>query len=318
MRHLCMMAAILGLVHVVIAASDTTTACPPGLVHVGKVTGFVVCEDIAHLNGSIAFVPTGTGAGAGANGGRTITLRKRVYLQTTGGDWGSKYGFTRHNVTTAEADILGNAMVQSEPDYHQVLAAFPPILPGWGENDRWGYAGQHTFTTSRGAGVDVVLDHNGDAGDWSGYPRPINVLGKEHATAVNTVFEGLVGSDLPIIQFVFQVSESIRWEMTVAPDPNKENNHEQKVMFRFVRIAGGEITKALFFDTYEYQPDLEVDPSDFYQTLLDQRSYWDDTFAEEQLTVMRLPGDIGQVRCLCILIFPISLPHFCLYGGSLA
>ena len=75
-------------------------------------------------------------------------------------------------VVSAGEDLIGNAIVsKGEPDYHSVQAAVPMMLDGWGQNARFGYNGQHTFTTSRLAGVDVVLDSNGDAGDWSGYPR---------------------------------------------------------------------------------------------------------------------------------------------------
>ena len=185
------------------AASATHAAgspCPPGLSHVGNTTaptsgagnggmrkgaGLVVCEDLGQLNGTIGFYA----ASRGANGSHVLvsSLRKRVYSQAANGTWG---GFGEQAVTTAEADIIGNLMVQDEPDYAAVMAAFPPILPGWGENDRWGYAGQHTFTTSRAAGVDLVFDHLGDAGDWSGYPRPANVLGHEHRSGMH-VFEGV-------------------------------------------------------------------------------------------------------------------------------
>ena len=49
-----------------------------------------------------------------------------------------------------------------------------------------GYAGQHTFTGSREASVDLVFDHKGDCGQWTGFPRPVTVikepLVRSHAT----------------------------------------------------------------------------------------------------------------------------------------
>jgi hypothetical protein len=63
----------------------------------------------------------------------------------------------------------------------------------------------------------------------------MNVLGADYTQDL-TISEGLLGGMLPIIIYVFEVTEALRWEMTVAPDPNPEGNHEQRVMFRFLRI----------------------------------------------------------------------------------
>ena len=57
---------------------------------------------------------------------------------------------------------------------------------------------------------------------------------------------GLLGSYLPVIIYVFEVSSTLRWEMTIAPDPNPEGNHEQRVMFRFLRVEHGVVTKTVY------------------------------------------------------------------------
>ena len=43
---------------------------------------------------------------------------------------------------------------KDEPSFDAVFAALPPILSGWGTKENFGYAGQHTFTSSRHANVD--------------------------------------------------------------------------------------------------------------------------------------------------------------------
>ena len=51
---------------------------------------------------------------------------------------------------------------------------------------------------------------------WRGAPnRPVNVLGNEY-TQTLTVSEGLLGSYLPIILYVFEVTARLRWEMAVV------------------------------------------------------------------------------------------------------
>lgn len=134
----------------------------------------------------------------------------------------------------------------------------------WGSKQQFGYAGQHSFTGSRNGTVDIVLDHLGDAGEWGGYPRPPNVLADEYDAARKHVYEGLVGGGIPVLHWAYVVNASVRWEMTCAPSPNLEGNHEQAAMWRFARIVTHENTSILstvkIFDTCKANAKIKPKP----------------------------------------------------------
>ena len=139
------------------------------------------------------------------------------------------------------------------------------------------------------------------------------------------------------------------------PDPNPAGNHEQRVLFRFLRVLDGKVTKTVFYDTYvnmhthlpaltervwspwsgapqtcarervymhspgliaewgcvcpppphtgptddvtryEYDPELTVEPSDFYVLLAQQHLYWEETFRSEGAATFELPGEAGAL-----------------------
>lgn len=274
------------------------------VVHILK-DGTEVCEDLSLLNGTISL----------SNG---VTLSKRVYTEHVPA--ASLYnGRNKSDVLAAEEDVLGLDFLLNHTSisFDAVLAALPPATSGWGA--KTDYAGQHTFTGSRFASLDVVFDHLGDVGDWAGYPRPANVI-RDLSNGTDTVnatavHEGLLGGILPILIFVFPLEGASgvspdRWEMTVVPDPNEEgfnvsselpNNHEQVAYFRFLRVIGGKVDQVQFFDTYSYLPgggdgSDESDAAElFYSALRTVNSYWKHTLFGDGAMEMELPGDAGAV-----------------------
>ena len=272
-----------------------TASCPADALHVATLPTYIVCERLGTLNGSFVFLSTSSSS-------PPLTLSKRIYAQNVTATWA---GFSRANVTGAADDLIGNAFLANggEPDYAAVLAAVPPIISGWGAKQQFGYAGQHSFTGSRNGTVDIVLDHLGDAGEWGGYPRPPNVIGAdEYARGQLDVYEGLIGGRLPILHWAYKVNATVRWEMSVAPRPNLDGNHEQGAMFRFSRVvsdeadgSGARLDTVRFFDTYAYAPELDPAPEDFYAALLAQHTYWDEQWATEGVASFRLPGEVGEV-----------------------
>lgn len=237
--------------------------CPAGMVVVGHVAGGAVCEDFTILNGSVRF-PSG------------IVLQKRLYAQAVTATWG---GLTPSAVNSANDDAVGKALLRvaaadgRDVTYDEVLAALPPIISGWGEKPNFGYAGQHTFTGSREATVDIVFDHKGDSGQWQGFPRPLTVIPEKFDQT--NVFHGLLGGELPVLVWVYPITASAelnvsavpksadevvagcRWEMTVVPIADVEHNHEQPVLFRFARLCGSALSgDPLYFDTNIYTPDF--------------------------------------------------------------
>jgi hypothetical protein len=231
-------------------------------------------------------------------------------------------------VSAAADDLLGKALLQTAATEHrdvtfdEVLAALPPIISGWGSKPQFGYAGQHTFTGSREASVDLVFDHKGDCGQWTGFPRPLTVI-NESIDQTN-VFHGLLGGELPILVWVFPVANSseptttkptrngggrsggsrvataaevaagCRWEMMVVPVAEVAHNREQPAFFRFARLCGSTLSAApLYFDTNIYTPDYRPPADDFYGAVLGQRTYWTATWAAEGLLEFELPAVAG-------------------------
>jgi hypothetical protein len=245
------------------------SGCPGGSTEVAQLDGQPVCEDFSVLNGSLTLPVSG-----GAEDGERLQLHKRLYAQQTTPTFANS---SLPALSAAPDDLLGKALLAlaaedggRDVSYDEVLAALPPIISGWGEKDNFGYAGQHTFTGSREASVDLVFDHKGDCGQWAGYPRPATVV-KEPLESRN-IFEGLLGGELPILVWVFpvqdpdgaaaaaaasaqQVVEGCRWEMTVVPVADVEHNHEQPAFFRFARLCGSALSGTpLYFDTNIYTP----------------------------------------------------------------
>jgi hypothetical protein len=96
-------------------------------------------------------------------------------------------------------------------------------------------------------------------------------------------------------------------EWTAVPVPDMKGNFVQDVMFRVIKLtASGTFVEARYFDTYAYRsmdgvygdapvPGMGHPPgsavaSKFYQTLLDQKLFWESTFAHEGTIRWKLPN----------------------------
>eukprot|EP01051_Picozoa_sp_SAG22_P007445 SAG22_NODE_525_length_9470_cov_21.475936_1_plen_658_part_00 len=299
------------------AAATADPVCPPPSTRMALLKNMppphaepqqvLVCEDFSTLNGSLTFLAVDRLTGAA---GATIArLEKRLYAQTTQPTFA---GLNMSAASRALDDAIGKALLRAAAadgnrsvSYDEVLAALPPIISGWGDKPNFGYAGQHTFTGSRQASVDLVFDHKGDCGQWTGFPRPLTVIPDK--LDPQDVSEGLLGGELPILVWSFGVlvpdgadgsagSAACRWEMTVAPVADVGGNHEQPAFFRFIKLCGAAASGApLYFDTNIYTPDYSPPAEDYYATILGQRQYWDDTWEREGLVGLQLPGQDGAL-----------------------
>lgn len=289
------------------------SSCSAGSVEVARLDGQPVCEDFSQLNGTLTLLSK-------PGSSTPLRLSKRLYAQNTIPTFANT---TLHALNAAPDDLMGNAFLKlaaaegRDVSYDEILNALPPILSGWGSKPTFGYAGQHTFTGSREASVDLVFDHKGDCGQWTGFPRPVTVINEPIDTG--NVFEGLLGGELPILVWVFpikppdgknetmngnerpdvlaaaQVAQGCRWEMTVAPVADVQHNHEQPAFFRFVRICGKEMSGApLYYDTNIYTPDYRPPAEAFYRTVFGQRTYWSDTWKTEGVLSLSLPNAGGS------------------------
>jgi hypothetical protein len=95
-------------------------------------------------------------------------------------------------------------------------------------------------------------------------------------------------------------------EWTAVPVPDMRGNYVQDVMFRVIKFAAtGEVVEARYIDTYAYRsmdgvagdapvpgmghPPGSVVAARFYQTVLDQKFFWESTFAHEGTIKWKLP-----------------------------
>ena len=293
------------------SAVAAPASCPAGAVEMAQLDGLPVCEDFSQLDGSLTLLPKGSAA--------PLRLRKRLFAQNTSPTFANA---TLQALNAAPDDLMGKAFLKlaaaegRDVSYDEIFNALPPILSGWGAKPNFGYAGQHTFTGSREASVDLVFDHKGDCGQWTGFPRPATVISE--ALDTSNMYEGLLGGELPILVWVFpvklpgqdsstvnstdtpglltaaQVAQGCRWEMTVAPVADVEHNHEQPAFFRFARLCGKELSGTpLYFDTNIYTPDYRLPAGEFYRAVLGQRIYWSDTWKAEGVLSLSLPNAGG-------------------------
>ena len=196
--------ALLALLLVAAAASAGAVGCPSGTELMATLDGQPVCEDFSQLNGTLTLPSSASASGGSA--GAALCLSKRLYAQHTTPTFGNS---TLQALNQAPDDLMGKAFLAlaasegRDVSFDEILSALPPIISGWGSKPNFGYAGQHTFTGSREASVDLVFDHKGDCGQWTGFPRPITVI--KEALDSSNIFEGLLGGELPILTWVFPV-----------------------------------------------------------------------------------------------------------------
>ena len=86
------------------------------------------------------------------------------------------------------------------------------------------------------------------------------------------------------------------WEFTAVPKAENDGNHELAVFYRFQQILVDNSTgnlslgKAVYFETYQYVAGaFTAEPQHFFDAMLEQRTYWDRTWAAEGLMRVSLP-----------------------------
>jgi hypothetical protein len=211
-----MMAPALLLAVALLAASPAAASpCPPGLAQMAAfaysppepsapAVSLTVCEDLSHPNGSISFVPSAPTAAF------PLTLNKTVYANTVEDDEAYLAPFTKSEVMNATTDIMGNKLLgihgaaprSAETTLGEVMGAIPPV--------RGNIGGARVWTANRWSAVDATFDPK-MSNNGAGTPSPQEVSAVLTGLGSSAFdFEGLIGSDLPILLLNFPLKGSER------------------------------------------------------------------------------------------------------------
>jgi len=176
-------------------------------------------------------------------------------------------GHTLDEIHKTPTDLLGDAILAKpgDPQYDEVASVFPPL---------------RNFKTYSFVGTPENIDKVGFA--YGG--RTPNFDPAPYFPAISKiresgqVLDGLVGSYLPVLRFVYPDSPN-SWTEMLAFAPlriSNDNPRIQPVWYRIARIENGELKWAKYIDSYHpFPPRIDYDPALFYRDLAALKSGWD-------------------------------------------
>jgi hypothetical protein len=215
--------------------------------------GAAVFENVEERKGDIVYV---------GQQGVFLTLPKS--LEPTSAAPSSLYrGKTMDEIGKARADVLGAELLagNSDPSYADVAAALPPLrVP--------------TFVGTRHSDEKPTYDYGGFSDEI--YLDAGKIFTEiQDARNKHDVWEGLVGGWLPVVRFVFPVSEQRYWEETIFADEEPGHFWTQPVWYRVLLVDGGQLKEAhYFYHHLPFPPRGEPAAADFYQALLNVHAVW--------------------------------------------
>jgi hypothetical protein len=228
-----------------------------------------VFENLETINGSIEYI--------GLEG--TLLMLAKSLEPTHVAEETSYRSHTKEETILSERDILGREILAlgRDPTAEDVAACIPPIrrVKYWGTT----MESPHTFVGSRDCVDTVPIFYNG----ITAAPR-VNpgVIAPEIEPVVTTekIWEGLVGGWLPIVRFVYPVSEKVSWETLTFAVVDPPTTLAQPAWYRFLKLEDNRITEEHYFDSFlPYPLTQEPDPARFYADLYKLHVYWEKTLA---------------------------------------
>jgi hypothetical protein len=233
-----------------------------------------VFEELKDPRGSIIYM---------GKGGVVLDLSKSLESTTAGP--GTLYrGRTADEIANSKSDVLGDELLAgtADPDYAAVAAALPPLrvpsFVGTRESDD-----KPTFAF--GAFSDEIYVDLGKL-----------FRGIRDARARNDVWEGLVGSWLPVNRFVFPTNEHEYWEETMFAE---EPGHfwTQPVWYRALRIDGDQLKEAhYYYHHLPFPPRGEPSAAEFYKALYHVHEVW----ARDLNPPMKIEVPDASLRDFCL------------------
>lgn len=255
-----------------ISAAEISAGGTVSLVHVGerfgqwtlmeisgddsREPGFAILEDFSSRTGHLLIVDT-----------RGVRLDLPKSLEPTFEDPTALYlGHTRDEVIASASDLLGKQILagDGDPDYDEVARVFPAIRK----------MNTYSFVGANATMDKVGFAYGGRTPDFDPAPYypPITKIREQ-----GKVWDGLVGSYLPVLRFVYPDSPE-NWTEMVAFAPlriSNGNDRIQPVWYRIARIEGGSVKWAHYIDSYHpFPPRTSYDPRLFYKDLLELNDGW--------------------------------------------
>ena len=257
------------------AAALTDASGRQHVVHVGDTVGdwtlmhvtdgpepTAVLEDFVHRDdGRILYIDV-----------RGVVLALPKTAETTADLTGGRFlGHTAEEIKASPTDLLGEQILASggDPRYADVARAFAPITRvQWGTFD---------FVGTPDTFDKVWFNYGGRSPNFDPaiYQPSIDDVRK-----AGKVWNGLVGSWLPVLRFVYPETDGAWTEMLAfAPFAKIEGNDRiQPVWYRVSRIEGGRLRWSRHVDTYVAFPMRDADnprlASGFYVGLRQFESDW--------------------------------------------
>jgi len=166
------------------------------------------------------------------------------------------HGRILEEIVESQKDILAEEILMrsGDPTFHQVAACLPPLrIP--------------TFVGTPHSLEKVVFEYGGatinyiDSGDL--IPEIKQVRERRG------VWEGLVGSWLPVVRFLFPTGGNSYWEEVIFADEDPSKFWTQPVWYRLIHVVEGTVKAShYFYHHLPYPPRDEPEAHQFFQALL--------------------------------------------------
>ncbi len=211
-----------------------------------KTGEMAVFENLEQRKGSIMYV---------GKDGISLSLPKSLE-RTSVSEETLYHGRTLEEIVQGKKDVLAEEILAEEgdPTFEKVAACLPPLqIP--------------TFVGTRHSIEKVVFEYGGASINYIDSGDLVPEIKK--ARDKKDVWEGLIGSWLPVVRFLFPVGENKYWEEVIFADEDPSKFWTQPVWYRLLLVAEGQVKEShYFYHHLPYPPRREPEAKDFFKALL--------------------------------------------------
>ncbi len=224
---------------------------------------------------------TGRLAVVGADGASRIFAKS---LERTSAAPDSLYrGHDVRAVLSSEYDLLGREILdlpgEPDPDYAGVAGCFPPIAKP--ANASISTMATYTFVGTPGCRDKVGVAYGGRTANFD---PAVYVPAIAEIRARGEVLDGLVGSWLPTLRFVYPEDDGAWSELVMFAPFRTDNGNDriQPVWYRIARVENDALVWVKYVDSYPPFPPRTSDAraAEFFADLLDMSENWADLVSD--------------------------------------
>ena len=241
-----------------------------------------VFEDFEAPDGRIVFV---------SEEGTRLELGKSLEPTEAGGATWYR-GHDKEDVLPGQRDILRYELLRgrADPGPDDVRACFPPVRRSFWQ----GLERPHTFIGTPGS-ADVIPCYYVDLPMVSRVPIEVAAPGTLRASRAEILWEGLVGSWLPVVRTVYPLTDDECWEVVSFAKHEGASTFLQPTWYRFVKLKAGRVETVKYVDSYIPYPEQAFRSADFYRSLLSAHTYWQEALRGSMR--LRAPEDWVEPFC---------------------